>query len=327
MKPLAIAIPLLALVSCDKAKDIAEKATATVKDQIATQTGRTSASKMDPELQKLVDQTPEGVVFRKDLPFPRSLEVRVTRRREMSGRFYQESAIEKRSDTVKGTQIEIHKLERAGDQVRHTLEQSSFSIPTPDKPDVQQASANPLEQVAPSSRPVTFRKTGGTWKSDDRDGFRAAVLSKQLSPVFDELLVENGLAPRPLWFAKRRIKIGDELTLTGESLPILLAGRAKGSFKLKLESLDAAAGHPCGVFAVTGDYSRKQFPDFEGNLIDEDVSIQSGKIWLSLIHPLVLREELETVQTFKSGGHGNPATRGQGTVKVSFNLDWKPVAR
>ncbi len=44
-------------------------------------------------------------------------------------------------------------------------------------------------------------------------------------------------------------------------------------------------GHPCAAFSVTGDYSRNQFPDFEGVFTDEEVTIESGKLWLSLIHP------------------------------------------
>jgi len=317
----------LAFVSCDKAKDLASKASSAVKQEIAAKTGEGGSSKVDAELQQLVDQNPDGAVFRKDLPFPRRLEVRTTRSREISGRFYQASAIEKRTDTVKGTQITIAKLERADDEVRYTLEQSSFSVPTPDKPDAtKQAIADPLEQVAPSTRPVTFRKTGKVWKSDDRDGFRAAVLSKELTPVFDELLIESALAPRTLWFAKRRMRVGDQLVVTGDSLPMLLAGRAKGSFALKLESFEPVEGHPCGVFSVTGDFSRKQFPDFEGDLTDEDVTIQSGKIWLSLVYPVILREELDTVQTFKSGGQGGLVGRGQGTVKLSVKRDWKALA-
>ena len=85
--------------------------------------------------------------------------------------------------------------------------------------------------------------------------------------------------------------VGDQLAVSGDSLPMLVAGKGKGSLNLKLESFEAVAGHPCGVFSVSGTYSRKKFPDFEGNLTDEDVTIQSGKIWLSLIHPIVLKEE------------------------------------
>lgn len=321
-------IPLLvlALTSCDKAKDLATQASSAVKDEIVARTGAGTSSTVDENLQKLVDQTPDGVLFRKDLPFPARLDVRTTRRREMDARLYQSSAIEKRTDTIKGTQIAISKLERSGDQVRFTLEQSNFTVPSAEDPDGEPRKiTDPLENVAPSTRPITFRKTGKTWISDERDGFRAAVLSKQLTPVLDELLIDSALAPRPQWFAKHRLKIGDELDVTGDSLPMLLAGDAKGSFHLKLEALEPVDGHPCGVFSITGNFSRKQFPDFEGNLTDEEVSIQSGKLWLSLLHPVILKEELDTIQSFKSGGQGGLAGRGQGTIKLFIKRDWKPL--
>lgn len=330
MKTSPSILPLLALalVSCEKARDIAHKASSAVTEEIAAKIGGDDPDKVDEALQKLVDQTGEGVIFRKDLPFPSQLAVMTTRRREISGRFFHTSEIEKRAETIKGTQVAVTRLERADNQIRFTLEQSSFSVPSADNPDGErQKTANPLEQVAPSTRPITFTKSGKVWKCDERDGFRAAVLSRQLTPVLDELLIENALAPHPLWFSKRRIRIGDELDVGGDTISMLVAGEAKGSLHLKLEAIEPVNGHPCGVFAVSGDYSRKQFPDFEGDLTDEDVTIESGKLWLSLLHPVVLKEELDTIQTFKSGGHGGLAGRGQGSVKVTVTRDWKPVVR
>ena len=330
---LIIAVPLvvLALVSCDQVKKLGGKASSAVKEQIASktgvgETGAGGSTAVDAELQKLVDQTVEGAVFRKDLPFPTRLDVKTTRREQMSGRFYQSSAIGNKSEIVKGTRIAITHLEHAAGQVRYTLEQSSFSIPTPENPEgATKAAGDTLGQVASPAKPVTYRKSGKTWRSEDRDGFRAAVLSKQLTPVFDLLLIENALAPRTLWFAKRRLKIGDQVIVSGDSLPMLLAGDAKGSITAKLESFEPVEGHPCGVFSVTGDFSRKNFPDFEGNVTDEDITIQSGKIWLSLVYPVILKEELDTIQTFKSGGQGGLVARGQGTVKVSVTRAWKRI--
>jgi hypothetical protein len=318
-----LAIPLIALslTACDKAKNLANKASSAVRDKIAEQKSGSGNANVDPELQKLVDQTPEGAVFRKDLPFPTRIEVRTTRRAEMSGRFFQSSAIESKSEIINGTQLKVAKLERATHQVRYTLEQSSFTLPIKEGAKAaEQAQADPLEQIAPSTRPITFRKTGSTWKSEGADTFRTTIISKEIIPVFDDLLVEHSLAPRPLWFSKKRHKPGDQVQVAGETLPMLLAGKGKGEFTIKLESFESVEGHPCGVFTVTGDYTRKKVPDFEGNLTDEDVSIESGKLWLSLIHPIILREELNTIQTFKSGN-----ARGQGTVKVSITRAWKAL--
>lgn len=331
MKARIVLIPLfaIALASCDKVKTITEKAASTVREQIAEKIGTPAkpAAVEDPELAKLVDRNDEGVIFRKDLPFPQRLEVRTTRRMEMSGRFFQTSAIEKRADTVNGILDTVVKVERAGDQGRFTLEQSSFTLPSVDgqKGEVKQV-ANPIAQMVPTTKSFTFQKKGNTWQTDGNGNFHAALLAQSLGPELEGLLIDNALAPRPLWFSKRRMKIGDELDITGASLPMLLAGDAKGSFHLKFETIEPVDGHPCGVFSVTGDYHRKHFPDFEGKLVDEDVTIESGKIWLSLLHPIILKEELDTIQSSKSGGEGGLIERDQGSVKVSVKRDWKPLA-
>jgi hypothetical protein len=323
MKPNVLTIVLLGLASssCDKVEDLANKTKSAVESLIAKNAGESGASQSDPALQKLVDETPEGFVFRKDLPLPGKIEVRTTRIHELSGRFFEASAIESHAQVVKGTQTTVTKLERAGSQVRYTLEQSTFAEPVIEGADKSKQPA--VKELAPPSKPRVFGKSGTAWKSDNSEGFRAAALSQQLGPVFDSLLVENALAPRALWFGKRRFKIGDTLAVSGESLPMLVTGDAKGSLDLTFESVEAVKGHPCGVFAVTGHFSRKQFADFEGNFSDEDVSVQSGKLWLSLIYPLILREETDTIQSTKSGGGGGLAARGQGSVKVSVIREWK----
>lgn len=314
----------LATASCDKAKELAGKAGKAVQKEMANTSGPAPGAAADPELQKLVDQTPEGFIFRKDLPFPINLEVRVTLHEEVASRVHQVSAIEKRVVERKGTRVVITKLERSGDHVRHTLEQSTFTSPVIDGAETApQAITDPLSRMTASTKPTTFRRSGGSWKASSSDGFRSAVLSQQLAPVFDQLLVENALAPRELWFGKRRFKAGDQITIAGETLPVLLSGKAHGTLVLVFEGTDAVEGHPCGVFSIKGDYSRKNSPDFEGNLIDEEVSIQSGKIWLSLIHPLILKQELDTIQSSKSSGHGGPSQRSQGTVKLTLTRAWK----
>ena len=321
-------IPLVLLClcfsSCDKAKDLANQAKSAVENKIVNAGGATEGTKPDPELQKLVDQTAEGVIFRKDLPFPSKFEVRTTSKDEIDGRYFQSSAIGKHAEHKKGTRIVITKLERAGDQIRYTLEQSSFTLPPVEGAEEPKAAVvDPLKQAAPASKPMTFRKSGKTWDCSASDGFRAAALSRELSPVFDQLLTENALAPRELWLGKRRFKTGDQVPVSGDSLSMLVSGKASGRLNLTFEKSEAVEGHPCGVFSITGEYSRKQFPDFEGELTDQDVTIESGRIWLSLLYPVVLKQELSTIQTTQTGGQGGNAERGQGTVKVSLIRDWK----
>lgn len=326
MKLRLLAIPCLplALFSCDKAKHLAESATKTVKQELASKAGSASETSADPELMKLVDQNAEGVLFRKDLPFPARVDVRIRRVDDLAVRMMQSSEIGRQNGMVKGIREQVFKLERAGDQVRITEERSEFLVPSVDDPEVTKKTENPLERAAPSNKPVTFRKNGPNWRVENGGDFRSAVLEKELSPVFDMLLIEHALSPRPLWFGKQRMKPGDTLVVTGEQLPMLLVG-GKGTFNLKYESIEPVEGHPCGVFAVTGDFSRRKFPDLEGNLTDEDVTIQSGRVWLSLLHPLILKEDFSTIQSFKSGGQGNLVGRAQGAVKHSVVREWKKM--
>ena len=321
-------IPLLLIslsaFSCDKAKNLANQAKSAVEEKIVNAGGTAEGAKPDPELQKLVDQTAEGVIFRKDLPFPDKVEIRTTRKDEIDGRYFQSSAIGKHAEQKKGTRIVITKLERAGDQIRYTLEQSSFTLPPVEgEEEPKKAVVDPLKQVAPAGKPMTFRKAGKTWECSASDGFRAAALSRELSPVFDQLLTENALEPRALWLGKRRFKTGDQVPVTGDSLSMLVSGKASGRLTLTFEKSEAVEGHPCGVFSITGDYSRKQVPDFEGEMTDEDVTIESGRIWLSLLYPIIMKQDFNTIQTTRTGGQGGNAERGQGTVKVSLVRDWK----
>jgi hypothetical protein len=313
----------IASLSCDKAKNFVGRAKAVVDNQLNQAATVTEDTKADPELQKLVDQTPEGVIFRKDLPFPAKFEVRTTLNEEISGRVFETSALGKEATAQKGTRSTISKLERSGDQVRYTLEKSTFTDPVAAGAD--KAEKPVVRVLTPPSKPQVYQKTKSVWKSNYSEGFRAVALSQQLSPCFELLLVESALAPRSLWFSKKRLKIGDQIKISDKTLPMLLAGRAKGLFTLTLESIGAVKGHPCGVFSFVGEYSREQVPDFEGAMIDEDVTVQSGKLWLSLIHPLVLRQEAETIQTTRQGAGGNLSTRFQGTVKVSLIREWKKL--
>lgn len=315
----------LAAVSCDKVKNLAKTARSAAEKKISQTADATPApDAIDPELQKLVDQNAEGAIFRKDLPFPASLEIKTTRREEVSGRTIQSSALGTEASPVNGTRTTIAKYERSGDQVRYTLLESTFAAPVVAAPVAdEKKSPAPPSPAAPASPPVIFDKSSGSWKADRSQGFRAAALSQSISPVFDELMVDAGLARRPLWFTEKRLKPGDQLTISGKSLPMLLAGNATGNLKLTLKSFEPVHGHPCGVFEFSGDYSRKQVPDFEGNFTDMDVTVQSGKLWLSLLYPIVLREEADTIHTSRSGASGGPAVRGQGAAKVSVTREWK----
>jgi len=341
-RPIVILLACLTAISCEKVKSLAAKVSSTVKEQVAAKGGATtgtsggSSNNVDADLQKLVDQTVEGVVFRKDLPFPTHLEVRTTRREEVTGRVFQSSEIGKGVMPLQSTQMVIYHIAVKGHEVCLTTEKSSVILPGTDNPDPAHKvpakgqpnapdkgkASEPVEQVAPAQVPVTFIKTGKGWQAKDPHDFRAASVAQKLAPVFDRLLEENAALPRPLWFAKHRFKVGDRLAVAAESLPMLFSGKAKGACALKLEALEAVEGHPCGVFSITGNYHRN-IPDLGGNLSDEDVTIESGKIWCSLLYPVILRQEMNTIQSAKGGSAGGLMSRSQGAAKSSIVHAWK----
>lgn len=326
MKTPYLFLPLfcLASLSCDKVKDLANQARSAAEGQLAKNSAKSATDQPDPELQKLVDQTADGVIFRKDLPLPAKFEVKITEVEEISGRFTHSSALGRQATVLKGTTTTVTKLEREGDVVRYALEQSTMTEPVPKGSDESKKPV--VTQLAPPSKTRTFKKSDGVWRSGDGGDFGTAALAQLISPVFDQLLVDNTLALRPLWFGKKRFKIGDTLTVSEQSLPMLLAGNAKGSLNLTLVAIEPVKGHPCGVFSITGNYSQKRVPSFDGSITDFEITVQSGKVWLSLIYPLVLKEEADTIMTIRSGGQGNATINGQGSNKSSIVREWKKTA-
>jgi len=316
-------LPLLcfAVFSCDKAKNLANKARSAVESELAIKAGQSGDTKSDPELQKLVDQSPEGVIFRKDLPFPGRVKVKTTRNEEFSGRRSERSELGNQVGVLKGTFTNVSQLEREDDRVTYTLIQSIFT-----GPEIEGAndSKKPvIKEIVPPSKPTVFVKSGSSWKLAVNSDFQTASLAKSITPVFDQLLVEGAVNPRILWFAKKRLKVGDNITVSEKSLPMVVTGDAKGRLNLKLEAFESVNSHPCGVFSITGTFTRHQFPDFDGSLTNEEVTVESGKLWLSLLYPLILKEETSIIQTTSSGGQGGLTTSMQSSAKVSVIREWK----
>lgn len=322
-KMLSVCALLLPLASCDKARNLAGSAREAVREKLTGTKGEDPD--VDSEWEKLVDRTADGVVFRKDQPFPANLKVKTVRKQEIDARLHQTSEIERKNEAVKGTKTDVFELERSLGIVRYTSLSSGFSKPVIHGKEEGEKAQDPLELAAPRREPLVFRKSGTGWRAESKDVFYAATATKEIGPRFDWLLEENALSARPHWFSKRRFKPGDTLSLSGASLAMLVAGNAKGSLELKLEGFEAVDGQPCGVFDVKGGFSRERFPEFNGVASDEEVTIDSGKVWLSLLHPVILREELETVRSVRSGGIGGVALRWQGKVRVSVVRTWQEL--
>ena len=315
------------LSSCDKIKEITDGMTSKVSDKLEERLEDPVEEPVHNPLMDLVDQTEEGVVFRKDLRFPSELKVVTVAKRKVNGRVFHESELGRKVDAVNGKEEITAVFERKGSTVLYTIKDTSFSIPTPATEEGGEpgssAVENPFRHAPPPKKTMTFVQQGGAWKGKGGGDFKLMAMSQQLSPVFGDLIMDNALLPRSLWFSTSRIKIGDEIEVSQAVMPMIITGKTKGSMKIKFEEIEEIEGHPCGRFSVKGEYKRTGFPNLEGHLIDQEVTVESGDIWLSLIYPIILKEKLKTIQTFSPSDGGSVVGRAQGTVDTLLVRQWE----
>lgn len=323
----------LALVSCERASKLVEKAKETVANK-AQKTGDGAASAdvgeavpMDPELAKRIDQTEEGIVFRRDLPFPKSVEVRITEKEPIAVRMLQQSEVGTQSTTISSVRHMGMTVARTSGTVRFSeFKEEYFDA----KPAAGDGAPSPIRNhpllppTPPKDHTMVFR--GGKWSAMEHSGFAEVALAQQLGPQMPSLFQEYGLNPRSMWFGKRRIAPGKPMQISGELLPMLIAGNATGELTITLEEIESVHGHPCGRFAVKGSYARKSFPFPDGRLFHEESTIQSGHIWMSVLHPLVLQYRVERIVTLTVAEGSGPSIRFQGNTSLLRSIAWKPGA-
>lgn len=337
MRPLLLVLIFsLPLVSCQKVKELAGKAKVAAGSAAS---GITPAGEMDKALEALIDRNEEGVRFRKDLPFPKSVECRTTSSMQfIDVRVSRKTAFGLEAGTSSSTREEAGTWTRTDNRIAFSYEKATISpasmlpaapvVPTTPQPGAKPsppaappppADAAPTREVAEALSGV-LRFSDGKWRAERDQDFMKMVKLKALETTFnDDVLMSRGLAPRKLWFGKTRWKEGSKLTLNGEEMAMLMVTPGmKGHLELIFEAVEAVDGHPCGRFSLTGDCSGYRSPDGS----KAEMSITGGKAWMSLIHPLVLKLELDTVMTLtgKSDGPG----RAQGNVILKEYIVWKP---
>ena len=306
--------------ACDRTKVFTKKAKSWVESKVPDQASQ-PFEKTHPELKKLVDQTSEGIIFRKDLPFPKSLAVEVIKKREIALHSTEKSFLGSQATTRNGMEVESTKFKKDGDQFQYQLIESSYSEEAADAKSDQKKWVKKDE--TPPSLPLIFSRSGEKWKSQTTADFRSANLVHDLEPKFAAILSENGVLPRTIWFGKQRIRLGESVKITAKMLPMLFLGCSEGKISLTLESIGSIDGHPCGAFSCSGYYRRERLPDFTSTRVAEEVSIRSGKLWLSMIYPLVLREEFDSIQTLRKGTTGSATTVERGSARVTITRSWK----
>ncbi|MFT4177360.1 MAG: hypothetical protein QM627_11985 [Luteolibacter sp.] len=310
----AVLIPWL--VSCDQARKLASEAESRLGRVVNPGKAETPApppaDEPDPALLALVDQTPEGVIFRKDLPFPEKLTIRTQRTLTYSNaREVRNSMIERNATRVDGTVSQHFTCTREGEN--YTFENAS----TP--PSSGEGTVSPAP-TANTGKSIRLTRKGGSWTAAKVTDFTNHVLTQETLPLATAFFTEAGALPRTLWFGKRRLKPGDSITLDQSQLPMLQAFPGSGTLHLIFQKMESVHGHPCGVFSISGNYTAKQILHPDGEKSGLDLTITSGNIWLSLLYPVVLKQELETVQTLT-----RPHSHLEGGVRVSIDRQWKAI--
>lgn len=286
---------------------------------------------VDPALDALVERSEEGVKFRRDMPFPANLKgklsvttkyhgVRVVSVSELGKDVEQ---LDHKFETEMGFEKELGSFEvslsKAGRRVFEEEEEE-------EQAKLVSAPENGLE-----NRATRFVLTDNGWKTARREGtpdFKAMVWADALVPTIPQLMVETGAHPRVQWFSSSRYwRPGERVVLTGSAIKMLHPYDVSGRVVLVFEGEDVVDGHPCGVFSVDGDLAVDGKIELEGTRAESEVSIKSGKIWASLLYPVILREEYDTIQTatrWPSSARKGPSTKLQGRLEVTKARAWIP---
>lgn len=307
----------LALSGCEKLKSLKNSASS------APPTAAPS-SVVDPALAKLVLRENDGVVFRQDLPFPANLRVDVTK--QMSGKYSGYKNTELGKMTLQNQPISSRSLitiERMGEHVRYTVGMEApppaTSTPPAAKPTGKSAAtpAPPPPKVA-----LVLRHTTGKWKADPTSDFRAKTQALDLEKSFAAVLAVGGAAPLKEWLPRRPFKPGDEIVLENARLALVDSEFHKGRITLRYEGEEAVGEHPCGVFRSKGDASGNSADNTEMPGAATDMTIEDGRIWFSLLYPIVMRSEYSAITTVRSSG-----ARINGSKKVEETKTWKPDSK
>lgn len=323
LRLLALVTATSLAVSCDRAREWWENA------------GRDGDSRVefpDPggdvreDLARQVRRSSEGLVFRRDLRFPSRLEGRiaVTRRLE-NVRVTETSALGRQDRTVSQRTISEIDFAKASGRFSFTALRLGHPVATGD----DDSEAPAVEPKRREGRTLEFVLHSDRWEARRSSGdpdLATRIWADTLGPEVPRLLVHCGAYPRTQWFSSsRNWQPGDRLTLTGRTVNLLNPFDASGRLELVFEGEEAVGGHPCGVFSVTGDMTVRGETDFEGRQTDSDISISEGKIWASLLYPILLREEYRSVRTTTIGDRdsGAPETHSQGRVDLTISRVWQ----
>lgn len=339
----------LMATSCDqvqeglnKAKKSAEESVQSVVDSAKKKAGATASSvaetggEIDPSLRVLIDADERGYLFRRDIPFAKDVRVtQTTKTKFVSGRMSRRSALGNENQDLKGmARRTVVSFDRSGGRTSISLDSIDAGALVAVEGEATQA--EPVKILPYGGDPTmaglkqSLRWDGKRWVLDRVSGprdFKAAYWGDNLEPVASELLPRVGIVPRSLWFSgNQRVKLGETITLKGRDAALAMGQQGTGTVVMRLEKVEAVRGHPCAVFSITGNFQLKQSGRVDGNTESGEMEIEEGKIWMSLLQPLVLREEWKSIVTVSEDAGGATGLKVQGESETVVDREWKDTS-
>jgi hypothetical protein len=222
-----LAAGVLGMASCDKAKLAVDAARekfrgATDPDGPVKPGGDVAA-----DVVSQVDTAAEGVRFRRDLPFPRHVNVRVMEEFNYENMIRTKtSALGSETAGLNTKWQQVALLERRANRVSFAIERSG--VVADKKNDDKTAEAASADNGAMPK--IDFELGPRGWRAPTRKGptdFKLMTREKAMLPTLEASITHNGLDARKQWFsASRRWAVGDRLVLEGDSLELSALRRA-----------------------------------------------------------------------------------------------------
>lgn len=313
----------LAESTTDKVKDAAED----FSDRVSRDFGSGPAV----DYSAMVDKNEEGYRFRRDLPFPSWVVVDESRTMEVvDGRALGDSATGVDSARLAGKFEGRYRVAIGSGRVECRVERLGF------QPNFLEAARDRKSGGVPESlagvlmtglegKAVQFGWDGCAWRmvADSGDGeFLSRAWGDDLKRDLPVLLAASGLMPRSMWFGGRRMKVGDQMTLQGRQVSMLTGHSAEGDVSLTFDRVESLQGHPCGVFRWSGKVAAANVPSLCGPPEDIKLTVSEGRTWMSLVHPVVLRGELQAYREVKAKT-GAASIRWQGETRETVERRWR----
>ncbi|WP_411827737.1 hypothetical protein [Luteolibacter sp. AS25] len=302
----------------------------------------TLETKIDRALNKLILKVDGGYLLRTDLPFPPHLKVVVTETKKLKKvRIAGKSRFGDEIDTLSARMDDVTEYEMAGKAVRVTkrdnVSRRLLSIQELQQIEVAAEKAIAAGLPAPErtdkvvdklkGKAVQFNNKGKGWAAVPTTEFITRSWASELEPNIDEILTDNGLRPAKRWFGRNPLKLGSKQKLSGASLDLVIKDAASGSLDLEMIGVEGVHGHPCAVFSMEGSMTMKPYENDLGQIIETETTVDEGKIWFSLLYPIVLRKEMDTIQSTVTKESGKKVGIQQGAVEDTLHVNWKAVNR